>query len=864
VASAGNPGGRGEVPARQELSATLFRLRRAHGLSQRDLRRPLRVGSHTTIGDWEAGRRLPSAAVVSAYERYFKLPPGQLLTLRERALGEGLAAESPAVSPGHPGAAGPSRPPRSLPMIPQVRYSLPADTAAFTGRSGALEQITAMVAGAAGAGGLIAVGAIDGMPGVGKTSLAVHVAHALAARFPDRQMFIDLHAHTPGREPVRPEDALAGLLATTGVDPTYLPGDLDGRAAMWRDRMAGQRALLVLDNAASSGQVTPLLPGGGCLVLVTSRRHLGDLPGAVTPVLLDVLLPEEAEEMFTRLAPRAAAGRDGVEEVVGLAGFLPLAISLLARVFARHPSWIVADLAAETRAGLLTMAAEKDSIAAAFEVSYRHLDGASERLFRLLGVHPGEVIDGYAAAALAGIRLREAVRLLDGLHQEGLVTEAGHRRYGMHDLLRRYARDLAAAPAHAADSQTAIERLLDYYQYTSAQAGISLARQVRPGPAPAFPAAAEIPALEDAGQALAWARADRACLLACLDLAVRTGRTARVVALTAGLAALLWRDGPWAEAVIRHNGAVEAARCVSDRLGEANALTDVGTVLRLTGDHGGAAEALHEALDIYRDFGDRLGEANALDNLAVVRLMTGDHREAAGALEEALGIYRGLGDQLGEANALTGLGTVLRLTGDHQAAAGALGEALGIYRGLGNRLGEANALLYLGIVREVTGDYRGAAGVLGEALGICRGLGERLGEANALLHLVTMRRVTGDCQGAAGVLEEALGIYRDLGNRLGETEALNEQGTLDRVRGDLASAQECHRQALELARAIGSSLDEAYALAGQGRCAVAIGRTTEAEVLLRQALEIFQRIGAAEAREVLAELDAWSADVLPR
>ena len=251
-----------------------------------------------------------------------------------------------------------------------VRYSLPPDTAAFTGRGEELTQITAAVAGVAGTGGVVAVHAIDGMPGVGKTALAVHAAHLLRDRFPDRLLFINLHAHTPGREPVRPEDALAGLLAATGADPRFLPGDLDGRAGMWRDKMAGQRALLVLDNAASSGQVAPLLPGAeGCLVLVTSRRHLGDLPGAVTPVLLDALPPPEAQEMFTRLAPRAAGCPGEVAEVMRLAGFLPLAISLLASVFARHRSWTLADLAAETRAGLLTLTAENDSIAAAFEVS---------------------------------------------------------------------------------------------------------------------------------------------------------------------------------------------------------------------------------------------------------------------------------------------------------------------------------------------------------------------------------------------------------------------------------------------------------------------------------------------------------------
>ncbi len=199
-------------------------------------------------------------------------------------------------------------------------------------------------------------------------------------------MFIDLHAHTPGQDPISPPAALAGLLTEIGVDARYLPDSLEGRTNLWRDRMAGQRALLILDNAASSAQVTPLLPGGeDCLVLVTSRRHLGDLPGAIIPLRLDVLPPDEAKTMFLKLAPGAAADPvAAVEELARLARYLPLAISLLARVFARHPSWTLADLTRETRASLLTLAAEKDSVAAAFEVSYRYLAPGLQRFFRRL------------------------------------------------------------------------------------------------------------------------------------------------------------------------------------------------------------------------------------------------------------------------------------------------------------------------------------------------------------------------------------------------------------------------------------------------------------------------------------------------
>jgi DNA-binding SARP family transcriptional activator len=355
-----------------------------------------------------------------------------------------------------------------------VRYSLPPDTVAFTGRDGELDQIAAALAdavtgpagpgrGMPGSAGAAAVRVIGGMPGIGKTALAVHAAHRLRPSFPDRQLFVDLRGHAPGQEPLAPEAALAGLLAAVGVDPRSCPADLAGRAALWRDRMAGQRALLVLDNAASSAQVAPLLPGGeGCLVLVTSRRHLADLPGAVVPVLLEVLPPGRAREMFTALAPRAAADPPwAVAELVALTGFLPLAISLLARLYNRHPSWSLADLTAETRASLLTLTAEQDSVAAAFEVSWQHLDPGQQDFFRCLSRHPGAAADGPAAAALAGVPLAHALGLLDDLHGEGLLTETGYRRYGMHDLIRRYVADRAVADPPAA-SGAAVGRLQDF------------------------------------------------------------------------------------------------------------------------------------------------------------------------------------------------------------------------------------------------------------------------------------------------------------------------------------------------------------------------------------------------------------------
>jgi DNA-binding SARP family transcriptional activator/tetratricopeptide (TPR) repeat protein len=732
-----------------------------------------------------------------------------------------------------------------------LRYSLPVDTAAFTGRSMELDRITAAVAGQAGSGGVVAIRAIDGMPGVGKTALAVHAAHLLRDRFPDRQLFIDLHGHTPGQDPVGAGDALAGLLAATGVDPRYLPAEPDSRAAMWRDKMAGQRVLLVLDNAASSAQVAPLLPGGDqCLVLVTSRRHLADLPGAVVPVLLEALPPAQARDMFIHLAPRAVDGAFGaVTEVVRLAGFLPLAISLLARVYNRHPSWTLADLAAETRASLLTMAAEHDSVAAAFAVSYQHLPAAQQALFRLLGVHPGTDFDAYAAAALAGTPPAATGQALDALHREGLLTETGYRRYRMHDLLRRYAADRAASDPPAA--RQAVTRLLDYYQHTAAQADARLARHARPDLFPAPPPAAE-PDLPDVAAALAWDRTERASLLAGLDHAVTVGDDARIIGLTAATAEFLRHDGPRAEAAARQQAAVAAARRLGHRRAEAAALTGLSSLLQLTGDYSAAAAAARAALGISVDLGDRLGQANARYELGEMGRMNSDYDASAAALEAALADYRQVGDQAGQATALNKLGVVWHAVGDYPAAIARLEEALAICRARGSYLARADVVFHLGQVRRMTGDYREAGVLLAEALTRYRDLGSRLGQGNCLCAIAMVEVFTGTGPGTIGLAEQALDIFRDVGSLPGEAVTLVLLGEVLRRAADYPAAARALARALDANQRLGSRLGRANALSTLGavyRCAgdypAATAALTEAVALYR---ELGDRGGEAEAQ----------------
>lgn len=251
-------------------------------------------------------------------------------------------------------------------------------------------------------------------------------------------------ANTPGLKPIDPADALATLLIADGVDPRYLPPSLDGRSAMWRNRLAGKRVLLILDNAASSHQVAPLLPGAaGCMVIVTSRRYLGDLPSTLVSIPLDTLPPSDALTMFMNLAPRARGESGKVSEMVTLCGHLPLAISLLAALFTRHRSWTMDYLIEETKAKLLTVGSENRTVAAAFELSYQYLAPQHQSFFCHLGLHPGPDIDPYATAALVGLPLDETVKLLDRLHRDSLLAEPVPGRYRMHNLIHEYARSLA-------------------------------------------------------------------------------------------------------------------------------------------------------------------------------------------------------------------------------------------------------------------------------------------------------------------------------------------------------------------------------------------------------------------------------------
>jgi DNA-binding SARP family transcriptional activator len=324
------------------------------------------------------------------------------------------------------------------------RSFLPYDTAHFTGRAEELRFLTGC---RSAAGTALSILAVDGMPGVGKTTLAVRLAHQLAHRFPDGHLFIDLHGHTADQEPLGPDAALERLLLDFGVARDQIPRDSRQRAARWRAELAERRVLVVLDNALDARQIRPLLPGTGkALVIVTSQRRLAGLDG-VTSRSLDVFSPAEAAALFTRITGLGRTGNrpDVVAEIVALCGFLPLAISIAASRFHNRPAWTLEHLVVRLRdraKRLGVFSLDDRSVAAQFEASYQKLSAGQRKLFRVLGgtTHPGEEFDAGTAALLLNQPVPDAERLLEELFDAHLVRQRTAGRYHFHELVQDHAR----------------------------------------------------------------------------------------------------------------------------------------------------------------------------------------------------------------------------------------------------------------------------------------------------------------------------------------------------------------------------------------------------------------------------------------
>lgn len=550
---------------------------------------------------------------------------------------------------------------------PKSRNDLPGDIPDFAGRAEDLDEILAAVP-----SGCVAITAIDGMAGIGKTTLAVRAAHRLARKFPDAQLFVDLHSYTEGVEPRTPSDALLALLTALGVPAYDIPDGLDARAARWRAEMAHRKALVVLDNAGSAAQVRPLLPGTG-LVLVTSRRRLVDLDAAHT-VSLDVLSEKDSIDLLTGIVGKRA-DLDDSREIVRLCGYLPLAVRIVGARWRTRPAWTAQDVTRRlTEHRLTELTAGERSVAGAFALSYQQLTPDQQRLFRRLGLHTGEDWDAYLAAAVIGSTRAEAERLLDELLDVHLVQQMENGRYRCHDLLAEHAK----ASAEQEEAEEAVLRILDFYLHTAALAEFRMS----PG-RPQIDSVVRYrpfdpPPLATGRQAVKWWDTERRNLRAAVYLAAYRGYYAHAWQLPHHLAIFLLLRGHGRERIELQNVALAATHQLGDLKARAEALRGLGSAYIARHD-AQPARHLHEALELMRQIGDRRGQASVFRLLGIIARESNELDKAQEHFERSLELMRVAGAPTDEANVLHHLGLVYVLRGQNDEALAHLESGLALF-----------------------------------------------------------------------------------------------------------------------------------------------------------------------------------------
>ncbi|NML48989.1 tetratricopeptide repeat protein [Streptomyces sp. R302] len=698
------------------------------------------------------------------------------------------------------------RPPDAAPAKPQGSNFLPFDVPDFTGREGELDGLTRKWAG--NDGGVVTISAIDGMAGVGKTALAVHVGHRLAAHFPDGQLFVDLQAHTAGQLPLDSGAALEVLLGQLGVPAQQIPASVAERAALWRSELSGRRVLAVLDNALGIDQIRPLLPGSSspALLLVTSRRRLTDLDGAHA-LSMDVLPAADAVELFAAIVgERAAAEPLAVLDVLQLCGFLPLAVRIAAARLHHRPRWTVAHLAGrlrDQRRRLAELATSERGVAAAFTLSYQQLTPDQQRMFRLLGLQPGRDIGPEAAAALTGLPLDEAETLLEDLLDAHVLTQHQLGRYTFHDLLREHALATAAAEEPSDARSEALGRLFHHYLHTASTAVDHLypeGRNRRPRiPAPDEPARPP----QDEAEAITWLDGERANLMATGQYAADHDWHSHTGRLAATLHRYLLGHGHQADALALNGLALRAARLCGDTAAEARTLIDRGQVyFWWHGAYEQAAEHFRNALDLARETGDQGVAASALAALGTVATRRRAYDRAHEHCAQALALFQELGDRGGEARCLTDLGIVHERQGRYEDAHEHHRKALHVYRETGSRIGETVVLNNIGLLCQQQARYDEARRHHGEALDLSRRFDFPGDEAESLNALAEASRSLGDLARAVTEFDSALTLAREFSYLPEQARAHNGLAHVHRDLGRTDLAHDHARQALDLYTAL--------------------------------------------------------------
>ncbi|MGW0536095.1 BTAD domain-containing putative transcriptional regulator [Streptomyces sp. NPDC003032] len=773
-----------EVGCHAEAVSELTALTAAHPLRER-LRELLMLALY------RSGRQAEALAVYADTRRLLADelgvdPRPGLKELQQRILqADPALAEPPAADP--------------APAATAVRPAqLPATVPDFTGRAAFVDELSEILSTAEGR--VMAVSALAGIGGVGKTTLAVHVAHVARAHFPDGQLYVDLQG--AGARAAQPETVLGAFLRALGTADSSIPDSLEERAALYRSVLDGRRVLVVLDNARDAAQVRPLLPGmEGCAALVTSRVRMVDLAGAHL-VDLDVMSPEEALLLFTRIVgeERVTSEREAALDVVAACGFLPLAIRIAASRLAARRTWTVSTLAAklaDERRRLDELQAGDLAVKATFELGYGQLEPPQARAFRLLGLADGPDLSLAAAAAVLDLPLEETEDLLESLVDTSLVESAAPGRYRYHDLVRLYARACAERDEQPpSERDAAMSRLLDFYLASAAR----VYALERPGDRTVD----HLEVTERAGldftdntKAFDWLHGEASCILACVQQSLGPAALRRAVDL------LLAAKDLAESGAISHGyetatrAACEAAATAGDALAEGRARVSLAQVLNKVGRFDDAAVELDLATALAAKSADPWTTGNALNEQGIINNCIDRPAVSETHLRRAIDVFRADGNRHSEASALCNLSRALLAMGRTAKSIELARQGIAIYSDHGVTFRLANAKYALGLALSDANRRADALDQLNDALQIFAENRQRLWEGTTHYRIAQVDLADGRPARAAQHAEQALAIGC-VGGEWMRANVLTLLGSSLAELGQLDRAKACWREALAI------------------------------------------------------------------
>ena len=777
---------------------------------------------------------------------------------------------------------------------PSPPDNLLRDIPDFTGREDELRRLITETA--SDAGTALPLSVVHGMPGVGKTSLVVHAGHLLRDEYPDGALYLNLQAHSQQR-PLEPGQALAQLLLAIGVRAERLPRECEERAALWRERMARSRVLLILDDARDAAQVRPLLPGAAtCRVLVTSRHHLHDLEGARS-LSLDVPTAAEAAALFVRVA---GAGRisdfGALRQVVELCGCHPLALQLAASRFRHRDGWGIRDLADRLvqTSGAPGEIDLPEGVSAAFSFSYAELSPEHRHLLRSLALHPGPDLTLAVGCALTGSSPTDVRRGIDELTDGHLIEEVAKDRYRLHDLVRGFGRRAGLHEDSAEARTDALGRLMDFHLDVSDRADrLAHPHRRRLDVAPAHPAEYG-PVLLDVGDGQAWLDVERSNLLAAARSAAALSTSHSALfphvlahafhtwgswetaaelypvalssacedpALTAQLlveyAAVLWSQGSHEAALRQASEALAIGVEHGDLWAQAQAHVQVGRAHLVSGRRDEASAHLRRALALHESVGSRSGAADTLNLQAISLAYAGRYEEALSHFHAIRSIREKIGDPRGELRALNNIGEIHALTGNHDKARAYYEQSLALVRRFGGRQELAILLGNLGGVCLAAGAVDQALDYYRRSLESHRATGDPRCEADALINIGTAYGVIGRHHEAVVHFTLADRIATRIGDHYGRQRSLAGAAAAEFGAGRYGEALASYREALCLAQELDIPLAMASALDGIAQALAATHGSAAARECAEQALALYDRLGfAGEAAAVRRRLAA--------